>query len=587
MRTLLVATLLLAALALRAADETFPKPGWQDAPDPLASKQAVPGGEISYYLGPEPSSLNYYLETSTISATVFGLLYETLLDGNPVTLDDEPGLAERWSISEDKLTYTFWLDRRAKWSDGKPITANDVVWTFETVMKSPKTGPFKVDLERFDQVKAVDEFTVRWHAKEVHWSNLYTCAGLSILPQHVFADKKFEDLHTDFTVVSGPYQLKERREGLFLALAKRADWWGKGRARYQHKYNFATLKFRFFQEDDNAYEAFKKGEIDVFPVASARRWNKEAVGAPYDQAWIVKQRVHNYNPIGFQGFAMNIRRPQFRDVETRRALALLLNRQKMNETLMFNEYVMLTSYFQDLYSPALPCKNEELKFDKEAARALLGKAGWKANPATGLLEREGKPFTIKFLTRDSNSNRFLVIVKEDFKDVGIELTIDQKDWAAWIKDMDAFNFDMTWAAWSAGVRKDPENLWSSKEADRDGGQNITGFRNAAVDALIEKQKTNYDINQRHAMVREIDGILTQNFPYILLWYANYSRVLYWNKFGTPPTVFSKYGDPDSCLAYWWADEDSAADLKAAQEKNTALPKKPYDVKFDEVFKPAP
>ena len=150
--------------------------------------------------------------------------------------------------------------------------------------------------------------------------------------------------------------------------------------------------------------------------------------------------------------------------------------------------------------------------------------------------------------------------------------------------MEQFNFDMTWAAWGAGLFKDPESMWHSKEADRISGNNITGFRNADVDEMIERQKSIFDVQERNTIVREIDAIITREVPYVLLWNINYTRLLYWNKFGTPPQVLSKFGDERSAYSLWWYDEDAASDLAEAMEEDRALPARPVEVKFDAVFR---
>jgi hypothetical protein len=164
---------------------------------------------------------------------------------------------------------------------------------------------------------------------------------------------------------------------------------------------------------------------------------------------------------------------------------------------MFRSYFLHKSYFEDLYDAAHPCENPSYDFDKAKARALLSEAGWRANPATGWLEKDGKPLVVRFLNRDMTSDKFLTVYREDLRDVGIQLEVERKDVAAWFRDMDAFNFEMTWAAWGSGLFKDPESAWHSKEADRPSGNNITGFRDARVDALIERQKTEFDVAKRN------------------------------------------------------------------------------------------
>ena len=161
------------------------------------------------------------------------------------------------------------------------------------------------------------------------------------------------------------------------------------------------------------------------------------------------------------------------------------------------------------------------------------------------------------------------------------MTVQNKDWSAWAKDMDAFSFDMTWAAWGAGLFKNPEGMWASKEADRPAGSNITGFKNSAVDAIIDKQKTIFNVQERHELCRQLDAIVFNQHPYALLWNINYTRLLYWNKFGTPPTVLGKYSDEST--AYWWYDEDADAELKDAMNNNRPLPKPPADVWFNKAI----
>jgi len=553
--------------------------------DPVASPHAARGGQITAYAGPWPQSFNYYLNNNVFSATVFSFMYESLLGLDPVTAEYAPGLAEKWEISGDKRTFTFWIDPRAKWSDGKPVTAQDVAWTFSAVM-DPKnlTGVHKVSLETIKPPVVVSERCIRFTTDDIHWRNLGAVGGFSILPKHAFATQDFNKINFAFPVISGPYRLSGVRDGVRADFTLREDWWAREKPENRHVANFKTIAFRFYEEHENAFEAFKKGMIDIFPVYTARLWVNETGDERFLKNWIIKQKIENYRPIGFQGFAMNMRRPPFDDVRVRRAMAHLLNRPRMNETLMYNQYFLHRSYFEDLYSSDIPCPNEFFDFSREKAIALLNEAGWKMNTEKGLLEKNGQPFIFSFLSRDASTEKFLNIYAEDLKAVGIEMKIDRKDWAAWTKDMDEFNFQMTWASWSAGIFKDPEGMWASKEAEREGGNNITGFKNDRVDELIEKQKTEFDIEVRNDICREIDRIAAAEVPYVLLWNINCVRLLYWNKFGTPPTVLSKFGDDSSAFSYWWFDPDSAADLAEAMKNEDHLPPAPPVVNFDRSFR---
>jgi len=579
----LVCLFLLPAHA--AAEEVFPKTGWRDRPDPYADPEAIAGGQVSIDLGPSPKSFNYYLDTSFQGSLIFGNLYESMLSMNPSNFEYEPAVALKWSISDDKKTFTFSLDPAARWSDGRPITAHDVKWTYDAIMDPEHlTGPHKIDLERFDPPEVIDERTIRFQAKTVHWQNLGAAGGILILPKHAYEALDFNKINFEFPVVSGPYRLGRYEEGIFLDLERRADWWAKKYRRHRNTNNFDIIKFKFFAERENALEAFKKGTIDIYPVNTARFWVKETKGEKFEKNWIVKQKIYN-NHLGlqFQGFAMNMRQAPFDDVRTRKAINMLVDRRKMNRTIMYSQYEMLNSYYTDLYDRRHPCPNIPIEFDKAAARKLLQEAGWRANPKTGILEKGGLQFTIRFLTRDASTEKFLSIFAEDLKDVGIELVIDRKDWAAWAKDMDEFNYQMTWAAWGAPLFKNPESSWSSKEADRRGGTNITGFKDAEVDRLIEEQKSIFDVQKRNAIYRRIDQIIYKEYPYVLLWGLDYTRLLYWNKFGMPEWVLPKNLTDYSSLSYWWLDPDSVADLADAVNNGYTLPPRPSVVRFDDVF----
>jgi len=580
---ILVFTIFICPLLVLATEE-FPGDGWKDALNPLASTEAVVGGEISIFAGQYPKSLNYYLDNNSFTAEIFGAMFETLLTMNPMTLAYEPNLASTWTISDDKKTFTFTLDQQARWSDGRPITAEDVKWTFDAIM-DPKnlTGVHKVSLERFDSPTVVDKYTIRFTARDVHWVNLSAVGGFHILPKHSLSQLDFNKIIFDFPVISGPYDIFAIDEGLSMTLKRRADWWNIAARRNQNTGNFQRLRFRFFAERENAFEAFKKGLIDLYPVYTSRLWVNETKGDRFSNAWIVKQKVYNTKPVGFQGFAMNMRKPPFDDVKVRRAMAHLLDRRKMNSTLMYSQYFLHKSYFEDLYDKDRPCPNPLMEFDKQIARRLLKEAGWVVNPATGWLEKNGKRFSFRFLISQASLEKFPAIYAEDLKDLGIELIIDKKDWAAWARDMDEFNYEMTWAAWGSGVFKNPEGMWLSKEADRRSGNNITGFKNDRVDQLIEAQKGIFDIAERNKLYREIDQIIYDEVPYVLLWNINYTRLLYWNKFGTPETVLSKFGDETSAYWYWWIDADSRADLQDAMQDNLPLPPKESSIRFDDIF----
>ena len=571
------------------ADTTYPPEGWVDQPNPLADPYAKKGGTLRFSAFQAPKSLNYYVDSNTYTYQVFGMMFEPLLGIDPVTTEFIPCLACRWTVSDDLLTYTFELDPEAKWSDGQPVTAEDVKWTFDQVMDPMNaTGASKVTLGVFESPEIVNPRTVRFHAKRRHWRNLISSSGFEILPKHAFKDQNFNRL--DFTsnlVVSGPYILSETKEQIEVRMSRRPDWWAIDRPSSKGTMNFDTVIFRYFTAPENAFEAFKKRYVDVYAVYTARLWANETTGEKFDKNWVVKQRVHNAEPVGFQGFAMNMRRPPFNDIRVRKAFAHLVDRETMNRTMMFSSYFLHRSYCEDLYDQQHPCTNTLYAFNIDRAKALLAEAGYKPNPQTGILEKDGVPFSFRFLTRDGSSEKFLALCNQAFKQVGISMQIDRKDFAAWMRDMDEYNFDVTWASWSSVIFRDLEPMWSSKEADRPSGNNITGFKDERVDALIEQMKTTLSVTERNELIRQADAIISSQVPYVLLWYIDATRLLYWDTFGMPKTVLSKFGDERSLISYWWYDPDSAAELKEAIRNGTILPRKEQEIYFDRCFNVSP
>ena len=574
-KRLLPALLLSAAAAGAFADTAFPAPDWTETPSRWANPAAPKGGRIVLAAGAAPKSLNYYLEGSTFSAQVCSMLYESLLSTDPDTGEKAPGLARRWTVSDDGTVFTFELDPEARWSDGEPVTAEDVRWTFETLV-DPKnmTGPVKVALAPFDPPDVLDARTVRFSARERHWRNLGAVGGMFVLPAHAFRGRDFNRLAFDLSVVSGPYRLGEHRENRSLSLVRRPDWWAAGRPANAGLWNFDEIVWRFFASRENAWEALRKGELDAMAVYTASTWVLDARGERFDKNWLVKKAVRNAKPVGFQGFAFNLRREPWNDRRVRLALAHLLDRETFNRTLMFGQYFLHRSYWEDLWDAAHPCPNPLLAFDPARAGALLDEAGWLRDGATGRRTKDGRELVVRFLSNSGTSDKFLARWRVALEKAGIALKVESKDWAAWMRDMDAYDFDLTWCAWSSGLEKDPESMWSGAAADAPGGNNVTGFSDPRVDALIEKQKTEFSLAARNEIDREIDRIVADAVPYILLWNSDATRLVWWNRFGMPPSVVSRFGGEEDLLALWWCDPESEAALRDAIATGAPLPPPP-------------
>ncbi len=545
--------------------------------DPIASKDARPCGTITLWGSAMPKSFNMWEDYNSFSAELMGMMFEPLVSLHS-TEDREVGiLADSWNVSEDGKTFTFHVDPRAKWSDGKPVTAEDVQFYYDVIMDEKNLTPiFKVGLSRFDRPEIVDSLTIKMTAKESHWGNFWEAAGMLAFPKHAWAGKDFNQIRYEFPVVSGPYKIKTFREDRYVELARRADWWGFKKNWNRGKYNFEKIRYRFMNDQTKALEAFKKQDINAYAIYTSSIWMKQTDFDALQKGWAVKQRVFNKEPIGFQGMAINLRKPQFQDVRVRRALNMLLNREAMNEKYMYNQYFLLNSYYPDLWegnqNPTAPL----YKFNPDSARALFAEAGYKVN-AQGVLEKDGKPFAINFITSQEDL-RHLTLFQEDLKKVGVVATIEQMSQSTLRKRLDDADFDLYWVNWGAGRLRDPEASWYSTTALQKGTNNLAGVQDKVVDSLINLQKTEFDLAKRNEILKALDNRLAEIVPYVLMWQCDHHRILYWNRYGTPEKVFDRFNREDAIPVYWWLDPTKSAALDKAMKAGESLPIPEYDIK---------
>jgi microcin C transport system substrate-binding protein len=540
--------------------------------DPNAKK----GGTLRYGINSYPATFRIHGPNShTVSNTMMsGLVYQTLIEVHPITLDIIPSLAEAWEIKEDKKTFLFRLNSKARWADGKPVTPEDVVFSWELTTDPKTQDPQLADIyNRFERPEIVDKYTVKFVAKSLHWRNFLFCGGLEILPAHTFQGKDYlKEFNWKLPNGSGPYKIEKFRKGQNIILKRRDDFWAKDERAYKGLYNFDQIKFIVVRDRNLEFEKFKKGEFDFYIVNIARQWVNDTNFDKVQKGWIQKRKVFTFEPNGVYGLAMNMRRPPFDDLRVRKALAYLYNRQLFMEKLFFNEYFYMDSYYPgSIYENP---NNEKIEYDPEKARKLLAEAGWKDRNEQGVLVKDGKSFTVTLMYFSKGSERHLTIFQEDLKKVGIELNLKFLDPSTMFKLIDERNYDMASMGWNSLLFPNPEPSYHSKYADIEQTNNITGIKNSRIDEIIEAYPEMFDVNDRVKALQELDGLVYNEHPYVLNWYAPHYRALYWNKFGMPDYYFIKFtelGAYNSILWHWWYDEEKDKALKEAMENDTALP----------------
>ncbi len=548
--------------------------------DPIANPEAVRGGTLNLWGGPFPKSLNYWLDQWHLSREISELMFEKLVDLHSTKNEPIGCLADSWEISADLMSFTFHIALDARWSDGKPVSAEDVQFFYDVMMNPGNlTSIHRVYLKRFERPEIVDDLTLRIRAKEKHWNNFWDIGKMVAFPKHVWGEVNFNRQKFKFPVVSGPYRIKEVKKNRSVTMVRRKDWWAGGSKYNRFKYNFDVIRYKFIEDRIKTLEIFKKGQIDVYPIYTSLIWAKQTDFEQVRKNWIKRQLVFNQEPKGFQGFAINLRRAKFQDNRVRKALCHLFNRELMNRKLMFNQYLLLNSYYPDLYDGSFNPSVPLLEYDPDKARRLLAEAGWKVDEQ-GRLLKNGQRFQITFL-EESSDLRHLSVYVEDLKKVGIDARIEKLDRATITKRMDNHDFDIYQRAWGAERLRDPEPMWHSRSADVRASQNDSGVRDPFIDRLIEQQKLEMNLDKRNKILRQIDKRLNEIVPYILAWQAVNHRILYWNKFGTPPTIFDKYRREDAIIRYWWEDPAQAVSLAEARKNRARLPNYSKEVRYRE------
>lgn len=550
----------------------FTGQGWETNTDYdlIGDPRAVKGGTLRISsMSDFPSTLRYYGPNVTAwNQMLHGMAYETLLGLHPTTLAWTPALATHWQISDDKLTFRFRLDPNARFSDGTPVTAEDVVASWRLTVDKGLQDPARTLIySNFEEPTVESKYLVSVRAKTVNWQNFLYFSGLYIYPAHLLKGLTGEAYIRDYNYKmlpgTGPYAVAEQdvEKGKLVRIRRRTDYWAEKHRRNIGTANFDRIEQVVVRDRNLEFEMFKKGDVDYYLVNRAQMWVEDLDYENITRGLNQKRKIFNHNPQGVQGVAMNTRREPLNDVRVRKALRHLFNRESMVEKLMYNEYVMADSMFPaSVYENP---NNEKITYDPQRAIQLLAEAGWSQRDAQGRLTKNGRPLSIEIVYGDMASERFFTVYQEDLRKVGITLNLRFTTFETLVKLLDERTFGMASIAYTGSIFPSPEQSWLGRLADEKNTNNITGFKNTRGDAIIDQYSKEFDFNRRVTLLQELDGLITNDHHWILEWTAPYERIVYWNKFGQPPGYVTRIGDYRDILTLWWFDPTRSAQLDNA------------------------
>ncbi|MGG5821387.1 extracellular solute-binding protein [Falsiroseomonas sp. HW251] len=548
---------------------------------PWVNPNAPKGGEIALTALGSYDSFNGFIIRGTAAVGV-NLIYDTLLKESADEASTEyPYLAQWIELPADRAGVTFELNPTARWHDGRPVTADDVVWTFNALRQHGR--PFyRSYYGDVTEVRAEGEKRVAFRFRNDENRELALILGqMAVLPKHWWEARDFTRPILEPPLGSGAYRIERFEAGRSIVYRRVEDWWGRDIPTMKGTQNFGAYRYEYFRDTTVALEAFKAGQIDFRTENVARDW-ATAYDFPARRRGLVKlDEIRHQLPTGMQAFAVNLRRPLFQDVRVRRALVELFDFEWMNANLFFGAYARTNSFFSnsELASSGLPTGKElailerfrgripnevfttEFKLpttdgsgnNREGLRralALLQEAGWRVQDRR-LVNARGQRFEFEILLQGPTFERIALPYVQALERVGMSVRVRTVDPAQYQTRVDAFDYDMT--VDSMGQSLSPGNeqrdYFTCAKANEQGSQNVPGICDPAIDELVELVVNAPDREELVARTRALDRVLLWGQFVIPQWHIQVFRIAYWDKFGRPER------SPRYALGLdtWWID----------------------------------
>jgi len=533
-------------------------------------------------------SLNPYLLKGLSAGGLGSLVFESLLEKSMDEPFSEYGLiADDFFLAEDEMSVTYHINPKAKFSNGDDVTAEQVKYSFDTLMSKAAHPQFRVYYADVESATVIDRSTIRFDFKNKNRELHMIIGEIPIFSSQWAADSAFEDTDDTRPIASGPYRVEKYERGKSIVYVRNPDYWAKDMPVRKGMFNYKKITYKYYKDSTIALEAFKAGEFDFFFENYSKRWARSHNGPRYDSGEIIKTQLTHQNNAGMQGFAFNTRRDKFKDVRVRRALSLAYDFEWANAKLFYNQYVRADSYFSnsELAAQGLP-EGEELVvlekyrdqlpdavFSKQwkpastlpphslrknliKARDLLAEAGWTVQGGV-LKNKKGQVFKLDVLLVQNGFDRIIAPYAHNLKKLGIETSYRKVDSSLYKRRLDTFEFDMVVSSFPSSVSPGNElmSMFNSKSAEIKGSRNLPGITSPVVDALIAEILQAENRQQVVTIARALDRVLLDGEYLVPNWYINVHRVAYWDKFGIPETQ-PLYYDPTSwMLKAWWVKEN--------------------------------
>ncbi|HEV7305154.1 extracellular solute-binding protein [Ensifer sp.] len=555
---------------------------------PYVNPDVKKGGKISYGVVGTFDSLNPFILKS-MRTTARGmwdpeygnLVYESLMQRSR----DEPFtmyglLAETVEWDEDRTFIQFNLNPNARWADGQPVTADDVIFTFE-LMRDKGRVPFSNRLSKVAKLEKVGDRSVRFAFTEEADRELPLLLGLSpVLPKHAIDVATFDQTSLKPPLGSGPYKVAEVKPGERIIYKRNPDYWAKDLPSKVGQDNYDEISVEYFLQENSLFEAFKKGEIDIYPEGSATKWARGYDFPAVRSGDVVKETFTPKTPSGMLGIVFNTRKPMFDNLKLRQGMALVFDFEWVNKNLFDSAYTRTQSYWQNstLSFLGAPADDRELGLIGDArerinpaildgtyrlpvtdasgrdrnvlrvAVSLMREAGYQIKDGK-MVDPQGKPLAFEIMSQNAGQEKIALAYQRFLAPLGIQVSVRTVDDSQYQQRSQSFDYDVIIKSFpstlSPGIEQ--EGRWTSKSRDRQGSDNFAGVADKDVDRMVNnilQARTSEDFT---AAVRAHDRLLVNNAYLVPLYHLD-AQWIARRKHIARPDVVPLYGYQ---LPTWW------------------------------------
>lgn len=546
--------------------------------------QAPKGGTLRLgVVGDNFDSFNPYIIKGVPAAGV-NYLYQSLTEHSLDEAFSEYGLiAEKIAMPEDRSSVTFYLNPLARFSDGQPILAEDVEFSFNTLTRHEQASPFySAYYADVETIKIHDKHTIQFIFKTNQNKELPLILGqLPIFSKQYWTANDFGKTSLDTNIVSnGPYIIEKVDPGRTIVLKRHEQYWAKDLPVNRGRYNFERIVFEYYKDNTVALEAFKAGEYDFRLERTARNWANAYEGKKFTSGELIKEEIAHQQPAGMQAFVFNTRRELFQDSRVREALSYAFDFEWANENLFNGQYARSQSFFEnsELAARGLPSEAElrllepfkgqipdrvfdtaftapstaaphSIRKNLRTASQLLKDAGWVIEKNRLVHAKSKKPFTFEFLLYQKDFERVVQPFIKNLEKLGIEVVIRVVDTTQYINRRRDFDFDVMVGGF--GQSNSPGNeqreYWHSSKANVPGSRNLAGISSPVIDQLIELIISAPDRDALITRTRALDRVLLAGHYVIPNWFNPVERIAYSSKLAHPE-VTPKSG---VSIDTWW------------------------------------